>query len=192
MNSTIVIYPASKQLLNNSKKQLALFKENNRAAVKKLFYEYYPILCSIIFQIIKDKEIAKDLAQDTFLKFWKKRQKINIHISLKGYLRKMAINEALEYLRAKKNSMYSNELNFDIIDYSENVEEWIVWNELDFNISAAINDLPARCGEIFKMNRYEGMTYKMIAQKLNISEKTVESHMGKALRRLRVAFNHSN
>ena len=81
---------------------LKLLKADNPETVKQLFYQFYPFLCNTVFRILKDKAIAEDLAQDTFFKFWDKRASIDIQTSLKAYLRRMAVNEALYYIRKNK------------------------------------------------------------------------------------------
>ena len=165
---------------------LALLQADNPTAVKQLFYEFYPFLCNTIYRIIKDSAIAEDLAQDTFFKFWDKRKSIDIQVSLKAYLRRMAVNEALYYIR--KNKKFQKDSNVEPIDLgetSETVEDQLLQQELENKIDLAIRDLPPRCQEIFKLSRFEELSYKEIASKLNISIKTVENQMGKALKILR-------
>ena len=96
--STIV----EKKNRNEPKNLLASFRSGNPQVAKELFYQYYPYLCQIIFRITKDSIIAEDLAQDTFIRFWEKRSKIDIQFSLKAYLRQMAIYEAIAHCRKKK------------------------------------------------------------------------------------------
>lgn len=86
----------------DEKEILKLLKADDPGTVKRLFYQFYPFLCNAVFRILKDKALAEDLAQDTFFKFWEKRETINIQTSLKAYLRRMAVNEALYYLRKNK------------------------------------------------------------------------------------------
>lgn len=168
---------------------LKLLKADNPETVKQLFYQFYPFLCNTVFRILKDKAFAEDLAQDTFFKFWEKRQSIHIQTSLKAYLRRMAVNEALYYLRKNKKFQkdYDKEPS-DLGGSTETVEEQLLQQELEDKIAAAIKTLPPRCQQVFRLSRFEDKSYKEIAAKLEISIKTVENQMGKALKMLRAAL----
>lgn len=170
------------------KKILQLLRSDDPETVKKLFYQYYPFLCQNIYRIVKDKAIAEDLAQDTFFKFWDKRNELKIEISVKAYLRRMAINEALYYLRKNKKFQKEEVSILEFVETTNTVEEQILHQELSDKIMAAINLLPPRCQEIFKLSRFEELTYKQIATRLEISIKTVENQMGKALKVLRASL----
>jgi len=161
---------------------LKLLKADNPETVKQLFYQFYPFLCNTVFRILKDKALAEDLAQDTFFKFWEKRATINIQTSLKAYLRRMAVNEALYYIR--KNKKFQKEVDIEPGDLGGKTDN----QELEDKIAAAIKTLPPRCQEVFRLSRFEDLSYKEIAAKLAISIKTVENQMGKALKILRAAL----
>lgn len=136
-------------------------------------------------RFIRERATVEDLAQNVLIRFWEKRHKINITSSIKAYLHRMAINEALGYLR--KNKKYTEE-EFSTttpVGATESVEENYLHSELENKITKAINSLPPKCRAIFQLSRFEDMTYKEIAAKLGISVKTVENQMGKALRVLR-------
>lgn len=168
---------------------LKLLKADNPETVKQLFYQFYPFLCNTIFRILKDKALAEDLAQDTFFKFWDKRASIDIQTSLKAYLRRMAVNEALYYLRKNKKFQKDSEVEPSDLGGSTNtVEDQLLQQELEDKIAAAIKTLPPRCQEVFRLSRFEDKSYKEIAAKLEISIKTVENQMGKALKILRAAL----
>ena len=170
------------------KEILQLLQSDDAATVKKLFYQYYPFLCQNAYRIVKDKAIAEDLAQDTFFKFWNKRKELKIEISIKAYLGRMAINEALYYLRKNKKFQKEEVAVLDYVASSDNVEEQILHQELTEKIADAIALLPPRCQEIFKLSRFEQLTYKEIAARLEISIKTVENQMGKALKVLKASL----
>lgn len=168
---------------------LQLLKADDPETVKQLFYEFYPFLCHTVYRIVKDKAIAEDLAQDTFFKFWNKRESIDIQTSLKAYLRRMAVNEALYYLRKNKKFQKDQDVEpGDLGAATETVEEQLLHQELEDKIAVAINTLPPRCQEVFRLSRFEDLSYKEIAAKLEISIKTVENQMGKALKVLRAAL----
>lgn len=167
---------------------LNLLKADDQETVKQLFYQLYPFLCQTIFRIVQDKAVAEDLAQDTFFKFWDKRNEINVQSSIKAYIRRMAINEALYYLRKNKKFQKDESDPAEQGATTETVEEQFLQQELQDKIGSAIQTLPPRCQEIFRLSRFEDMSYKEIAYQLEISVKTVENQMGKALKLLRVAL----
>lgn len=139
-----------------------------------------------MYRIVRDQATVEDLAQNVFIRFWEKRHQINITSSVGAYLNRMGVNEALAYLR--KNKRYSIEeltpqtRSGDTVDSSE---QTYLHTELQEQIKTAIETLPPRCRLVFQLSRYEELTYKEIAEKLEISVKTVENQMGKALRVLR-------
>ena len=174
---------------NDSKKILDLLKADDPATVKQLFYQFYPFLCNTIVRIVKDKALAEDLAQDTFFKFWDKRHSIDIQTSLKAYLRRMAVNEALYHIRKNKKFLKDEAIEpADLGEKTSTVEDQLLHQELEDKIGAAIRTLPPRCQEVFRLSRFEELSYKEIAAKLDISIKTVENQMGKALKMLRLAM----
>jgi len=99
-------------------------------------------------------------------------------------LNKMGVNEALAHLRKK--NIFNEEVEEKHMDkQADSVEDYYLQGELKIAITQAVNQLPPKCRAIFQMSRFEELTYKEIAAKLEISVKTVENQMGKALRVLR-------
>ena len=158
-------------------------KSNDKRALKELFDQYFNMLCNIALRYTRDKDTAKDVVQSVFIKFWEKRSQLNITSSEKSYLCRMTVNESISYLRKEKKHFHG-ELAFDMSDQN-NTEKDVIQAEKVQTIHQAIATLPPRCQLIFKLSRFEEMTYKEIAAQLDISQKTVEHQMGKALRILR-------
>ncbi len=152
--------------------------------MKEIFQAHYGLVCQTTYRFVRDKSQAEDLAQEVFFKFWEKRQQIHIQSSLPAYLKMMATNEALQWLRKQRH--YEDESGLETI--SENTPdgmEQLKAKELSTTLSKAIDQLPPKCRAIFQMSRQEGLTYKQIAEKLDISIKTVENQMSKALKDLK-------
>jgi len=168
---------------------LTRLKSNDKAALKDLFQLHHAGVCAAIFRIIKDRNTVEDLAQEVFLRFWQKRETINVSSSLQAYLRRMAVNEALGHLRKKK--MFEEEINNDTLaGAAPGVEHQYLHGELEEHIKMAIDVLPPRCRTVFQLSRFEELSYREIAEQLNISIKTVENQMGKALKILRKELHH--
>lgn len=163
----------------------SLLQSGDEGAFQAIFQEFYVPVCKTVQRFIRDKGIVEDLAQDIFVRLWERREQINITTSLGAYLHRMAVNEALTYIRRQKKFQTNDITETDFKANDHSTDQVMAGNELKDNISAAISQLPPRCQTIFKMSRYEEMTYKQIGEALDISVKTVENQMGKALKILR-------
>ena len=171
----------------NNNDLLQRLKNNDKSALKVIFQEHYPIVYRAIYRIVSDLGIAEDLAQDVFMRLWEKRHKIDIQGAIGAYIRRMAVNEALGYLR--KNKKYKIE---EVADYHSPLtisgEDTYLDKELQAEVNKAIETLPPRCKAVFMLSRFEELSYKEISQKLEISPKTVENQISKALKTLRKAL----
>lgn len=130
--------------------------------------------------------MVEDLAQDVFLKLWEKRETILITTSFQAYLHRMAANEAISHLRRSKK--WNEQLEIDELpplSAAERSDSPSIEHELRAHIRQAIDRLPERCRAVFLLSRYEELSYREIAEKLDISIKTVENQMGKALKIMR-------
>ncbi len=158
---------------------------NDERATELIFRKYYKYICQSVYRIIPDGTLVEDLSQDVFYELWKKRESLNIKTSLKAYLSRAGRNKALNYIRDQRihtedhsNHSYLESKNVSAI---ENLEK----EELQKIIDKAIDDLPARCRAVFMLSRFEEMSYQEIANQLDISIKTVENQISKALKSLR-------
>lgn len=164
---------------------LAGLKSNNSIALKEIFESLYPLVYHTILRVVEETSLAEDLAQEVFIRFWNKRQKIDIKYTLPAYLKKMALNQALGYLRSNK-SKFSDEVPLnEPLPATENPDHRVLDLELAEHMDAAIDSLPERCKLVFRLSRFEGLSYQEISDALQISIKTVENQMGKALKILR-------
>ncbi len=164
----------------------SLLQKSPDKAVELLFQDYFAYVCTVVYQFIPNGQIAEDIAQDLFFDIWKKRKSIHFSGSVKAYLRRSAINRSMNYLRDKKPELFEEPIDQeDIAMPSVKPERLTETKELEAQIDAAILSLPERCRLIFSLSRFEDLTYKEIAHKLGISEKTVENQIVKALKLLR-------
>jgi RNA polymerase sigma-70 factor, ECF subfamily len=161
-------------------------KMGDKSAYQVLFNEYYAELCRFALLYTKDKDAAEEVVQNFFVQFWIKKDNISISSSIKSYMYSAVRNASFNYLRDKKKLSSID----DNIDYFENLiskednQNDIDLKDLNIKISAAIEDLPPKCRDIFKLSRVENLTYREIAEKLSISQKTVENQIGIALKKL--------
>jgi RNA polymerase sigma-70 factor, ECF subfamily len=162
-------------------------KADDRHALQEIFEQNYGKVCGAMQRLIKDQTVIEDLAQEVFVRFWQKRHQIEIATSLEAYLRRMAVNEALAHLRSRK--VFTEEID----DHAHQIrssssgdgEARVIGQEMEKNIRAAIDELPPKCRAVFQLSRFEELSYQEIADRLDISIKTVENQMGKALKTLR-------
>lgn len=168
---------------------LQSLQQNDRSALKVLFDTYYTELCKTAYRLLKDPDQVEDTVQQVFIRFWEKRGQLKIESSLQAYLHRMTINESIAYLRKQKRRA-EQELPQNQGDLAPDVETTFLTSELQEHILKAIAQLPPACQAIFRLSRMEGLSYKEIAAKQQLSIKTVENQMGKALRILRVELSN--
>lgn len=151
-----------------------------------LFRTYYQPLCHYAFTFLQDKEDAEEIVQSTFLLVWEKRETLSIRTSVRPYLYAMVRNACLNVIKHEKiKQKYAGE-EMALADRShDSVAHTIASNELEHRIKMAMEELPEQCRMVFKLSRFEELKYAEIAEQLSISIKTVENHMGKALKIMR-------
>ncbi len=151
-----------------------------------VFLHYYSGLVAYAMKFGIDKSIAEDIVQEFFFKFWDNRQSINISGSLKNYLFTSIKNRCYDYFRREKvKENIQDTITLEEQDNSFADKDFLVEGELRERINTAIERLPDKCQKIFIMNRFEGLKPAEIAIAENISVRTVEGHIGKAIKLLR-------
>ncbi len=161
---------------------------------EKLYFENYAYMCQRIYRFVRDEEIAKDIVQEVFLKYWQKINEIRINESPIAYLQRACINQALNYLKEKerrgeREQTYAHDISNTSGNYNRPDSIYLT-NETSKNIDLGINQLPPACRNAFLLSRHELKSYKEIAKLLDISVNTVEKHIGKALKVLRAILKN--
>lgn len=171
---------------HKEKELLERLKQNDHSAFSLIFREYYKDLVYYGGSIIPEKELVEDIIQNLFLKLWNERQIIIIETSFKSYLLKAVKNSCLDELRHREIVNIHQEF---ILQYNvhcdDNTYDYIFHSDLKERLDAAILQLPPNCRETFELSRLKGMKYKDIALKQNISVRTVDVRISKALSILR-------
>ncbi len=143
-------------------------------------------------RIVGDMNKAEDIVQDMFVKLWDERNKVNPDKSVKSYLYMMVKNHSLEILRRDgigdkiAHDLFKSESEEQTSFDDTEIEKY----ELLDQIYVSIRQLPPKCGEVFTLSKVNGLSYIQISEQLSISVKTVENHMGKALKLLREMMSH--
>lgn len=159
----------------------------DKAAFEMLFKTHFKGLVLFANRYVKDFETAKEIAQDSFVSLWEKRETIDVSKPVKSYLTTIVYNRSLNYLRDNKkfnHELLQAESLFPFISDGES-DNAVISEELRLKIESAINELPEKCREVFQLNRFQDMKYQQIADFLQISVKTVEAQMSKALKHMR-------
>ncbi|GAB4330305.1 MAG: RNA polymerase sigma-70 factor [Bacteroidales bacterium] len=170
----------------------ASFDSNNRLAepeFRRLFESHYNSLCRFAFGYLNNPDDAEEIVQEVFVNLWQKQDGLQRNEAmLKGWLYTSVKNRCLNWIRDHA-KFASNYLDIEL-EKSGSVEQYFEAevDDLTARIENAISKLPDRCREIFVLSRDRGMKYRQIAETLNISVKTVEVQMSKALRILRAAL----
>ncbi|MDR1273362.1 MAG: RNA polymerase sigma-70 factor [Odoribacteraceae bacterium] len=165
-----------------------LFEGVTRGDVRsfeRLFRAYYSPLCDYCQGIVGEETAAEDLVEEVFAYLWKHRETIQLRASARAYLYAAARHGALNLLKRRAMERAHSPRLAEFITYLQETE----YSEQELSELAearrALDELPARCREIFLMNCMEDKTYKEIAGELRLSVNTVKSHLSKAHRRLR-------
>ncbi len=167
---------------------LETLQTNDSLAMELMFRKYYAYLCKTVVRVLSDEHTAEDLAQEVFFDVWRKRDDISVNTSLRGYLRRAAMNKTLNFIRDRK-IKWDDEDKLAIKaseDTSAALE--LEGQDLERSIHGAIDLLPERCRLVFTLSRFEEMTNQQIADELSISVKTVENQMTKALKMLKAVI----
>jgi len=169
----------------SDKRIIGLLKDGKEESIEILFTMHYDYLCKCVYKLIQDASTCEDIVQEVFTEIWRKRDKVNINTSIKGYLRKAAINKTLNHIRSRKYTFDEADDSIQISAKEHSSQAVIEGEELQKKINTAIEKLPEKCRIVFCMSRFEELSYKEIAAKLGISVKTVENQISKALKTLK-------
>lgn len=167
--------------------EIGITVNNTGSAVvfERVFKEYFKNLHAYACSILKDSDEAEEMVQNVFYKLWEKKEKIGELQSIPAYLYRSVYNECMNFVKHEKvkqsyeaHAVHHGSVTGQAADTAET-------KELERRISDAMNDLPEQCRTIFQMSRFEELKYREIADKLELSVKTIENQMGKALKIMR-------
>lgn len=162
--------------------------KGDEKALDWLFRQYYASMCQAAYKILPDDHLIEDLVQEVFYEIWKKRKQIKITTSIAAYLRKATRNKTLNYIRDQKINFRNAPEKEVLPSKTTPAIQTLMAADLQQEIDTAIDSLPDRCRLIFVLSRFEELSYQEIADQLDISIKTVEHQIGKALKNLRAAL----
>lgn len=160
-------------------------RAGDQQAFREVYTSHFSRLAKVATDLTGGSVHAKDAVQNAFIRFWNKRESIDITTGIFPYLRRMVIHEVMANKRKSDRRTQLFQRRTPNPTSHNEPEEALQKKETEAAIRRAIDALPERCSEIFKLSRFNEMTYPEIAEALEISVKTVENQMGRALKELR-------
>jgi len=161
-------------------------RQGDEQVFETIFRTYYERLCNYANTILNDMDEAEEMVQSAFLTVWEKHDTLEIHTSVKSYLYRAVHNSCLNRVKHfKVRKTYGDSVKNQTELLHDDASQDLIGSELDAIVANAIDSLPDQCKLVFKLSRFENLTYAEIAEQLGISVKTVENHMVKALKVLR-------
>lgn len=163
-----------------------LLAKKDEAAFEQVFKTYFKNLHAYACTILKNEDEAEEMVQQIFFKLWDRADNLSFNGPIAAYLYRAIHNECLNYLKHQKvRSNHQLYVAHSMKNQSEHAPGRVMEKELEARYKEALEELPEQCRLIFQLSRFGDMKYREIADELNISVKTVENQMGKALKILR-------
>lgn len=169
---------------------LQLLKDN-RNSFKDIFHEYFQQLCHLSLHYLEDEDEAKEVVQDAFVKLWEIRKELNVESNLRNFLFTLVKNNCLNILKRRQILLKHHEkikwmeMHYQYESLARIGYDYMEFKELKEKIDLAIEHLPEHCRVVFELSRFEELKNREIAEKLGVTQKTVEAHLTKALKILR-------
>lgn len=178
------------QYENLSDPQLvALLKEDELSAFAEIYNRYWSALFASAYNRVRDEEICKEIVQDVFTAFWSKRETLVLTAGLSNYLFRAVKYQVIDHFRKQAiRRSYLSRQNAETADDSN--LQWVLLRDLQQHLDSLVDSLPDKCKSVYRLSKIENRSNREIAQMLDISEKTVEGHLTKALKILRVNLSH--
>ncbi len=171
---------------HNDNLYLSLIKKGDKTAFDTVYLNYFKRLHQYATNFVKNPDEAEEIIQNVFCRLWEKRTQLDAHGYLKSFLYRSVHNACLNYLKHQNVRSTFKVHHHQTAVNEQDLSQEISAHELEKQLHLAINELPSQCRTIFQMSRLEQLKYSEIANELNLSIKTVENQMGKALKTLRL------
>jgi RNA polymerase sigma-70 factor (ECF subfamily) len=169
---------------------LAMVKNDRMDAFEELYHRHWKKLYSFAYKRIRSKEITEEIVQDFLTNLWAGRKNIVVKTSFEGYIYTSIRNLVLNCIaKETRRNAYNSFVQLFRTELDNTTEQTVYVRDFYYNLQMELSYLPEKCRSVFEMSRQENKSNKEIAAQLGISEKTVESHLTKAIKRLRVNLN---
>lgn len=159
---------------------------SSQRAFEDLYRMFFPRLFNFAMLYVHSKQAAEEIVNDVMVKIWEKRSTINTIGNLETYLFGAVRNHSLNYLQKYSHYYVTIESETGIAEVVNlnNPEQELEWKQMNFKLNMAIDQLPEQCRSVFRLIKEEGFKYKQVAEILNISPRTVETQLFRAIKKL--------
>lgn len=175
----------SREDLNTDQYMWQAIINSDEQAFTELYQKYSSTLYMVAFKLIKDKETCEDILQDVFVHLWLQREKLHV-LNIKSYLYQAVKNKVIDLIRRKKHHIELSEIQELIA--SESADSALLSNEIESALEKSVNELPEKCAQIIALKKNQSLSNKEIAERLNISPKTVENQTTIAIKKLKISL----
>jgi RNA polymerase sigma-19 factor, ECF subfamily len=170
---------------------LELIRQNDEDAFAALYLRYWEKLLITAMHRLGNPDEAREIVQDLFCALWKRRVSLRVESSMNTYLAAAVKYEVFKRLAAKNRQLrYRQQVFRDWQEADNDTLDLLKANELQSQLEILVKALPEKCRIVFRLSREKGYSQKQIASELRIAEKTVEAHLGNALRKIRIGLSH--
>lgn len=176
----------------SEKELVELLREDKLSAFKELYKRYWKKLYGAAYKRLRNKEQCEEIVQELFTNLWVKRHELPLINGVSSYLYTSVTHLVIDHYRKELVRQKYRE-TFKLVHYQEadnSTEEAILLKDLTETIESEISQLPDKCRSVYELSRKEHKSNKEIAMQMGISEKTVENHLTKALKRLQLGLSH--
>jgi RNA polymerase sigma-70 factor (family 1) len=168
-------------------------KNGEKNAYQELFERYAPRIYQFSFTYLKNQADAEELVQDVFLKIWEKRDSLDQSKNIKSFIFKVAVNTIYDFIRHKNiENAFNDFVRLNSETGSNNTWHSVIFDEMQENLQKLVAQLPEQRQKIFQLSKEEGLSNEEIAAKLNLSKRTVENHLYRAVSFLKENFKNES
>lgn len=179
------------------KTTIDLAKAGSQKAFNQLYKEYYDLVHRNVYNIVKNNDVADDITSETFVKAFMNIEKYVNNISFSMWLKTIANNNSIDFIRnsvKRKNDVYVDDSELTEIPYSDysNPEKNLIAKEVSEKIESELNKLDNRGGEALKLRLVDELSYKEIAEKLDLNIGTIKHYIFKCKKKLKTKLTNTN
>lgn len=168
--------------IEQERKAVEQLREGSKAAFHRLFDTYGPKILAFANSYLKNEAEAEELLQEVFLKLWEVRETLDSSKNIKSFLFKICINMIYDFIRKKNLSKAYADYSVQNLPFSDN-NTWqeVIYHDMVNQLQALVAHMPEQRQRIFRLNKEEGLPIEDIARQLNLSHRTVENHLYRAV-----------
>lgn len=182
----VPLHPVSSAMDENQLNiHIEKMKAGDRESFNQIFRRYYTPLVRFCVRYVADSDNAAEIVQDLFVKLWSNREKLSFNSSFESYMLTSVRNSALTFINKERSHAEANLRIYSDDSDANDPSETLQSNNLEESYRRILKTMPEKRREVFLASRFDGLKYTEIAEKLGISQKTVEAQMSAAIKQLR-------